>query len=408
MVKLQEKKQINNLAILFAITYMISYITRINYGAVISEMVIETGISKSLLSLSLTGSFITYGAGQIISGICGDKFSPKKLVSCGLLVTVFMNILIPLCSSPYQMLIVWCINGFAQAFLWPPLVQLMTTLLTEADYAKVAVKVSWGSSLGTIVVYLAAPLLISFFSWKSVFFFSAGLGLVMLLVWNKYSYEIKPQKKVEKEESTNGSIKIFFTPLMIGVMIAIILQGMLRDGVTTWMPSYITETYNMSNIISILTGVVLPIFGIISFQVSSVLYRMKFKNPLMCSGVIFGVGALSALALYFLSGSSASLSVLFSALLTASMHGVNLILICMIPPFFKKYGNVSTASGILNSCTYIGSAISTYGIAVLSESRGWSFTLLIWLMIALAGTAICLICVKPWAKKFSDTKNITD
>lgn len=406
MVKLQDKKQVNNLALLFAITYMISYITRINYGAVISEMVIQTGISKSLLSLSLTGSFITYGAGQIISGICGDRFSPKKLVSYGLLVTIIMNILIPICNSPYQMLIVWCINGFAQAFLWPPLVQLMTTLLTEADYAKVAVKVSWGSSLGTIVVYLAAPLLISLFGWKSVFLFSAGFGLIMLLIWNKYSYEIKPQKKVDRQENPKGSIKMFFSPLMIGVMVAIILQGMLRDGVTTWMPSYITETYNMSNIISILTGVALPIFGIISFQLSSLLYRMKFTNPLMCSGVIFGVGALSALALYFLSGSSASLSVFFSALLTASMHGVNLILICMIPPFFKKYGNVSTASGILNSCTYIGSAISTYGIAVLSENHGWKFTLLIWLLIAIVGTIICLVCVKPWAKQFSNSKKM--
>lgn len=402
MVKLQGKKQINNLALLFAITYMVSYITRINYGAVISEMVIQTGISKSLLSLSLTGSFITYGVGQIISGICGDKFSPKKLVSYGLSVTILMNILIPICNSPYQMLIIWCINGFAQAFLWPPLVQLMTTLLTEADYAKVAVKVSWGSSLGTIVVYLMAPLLISLFGWKSVFIFSAAFGLIMLLVWNKYSYEIKPQQKTETEENQKGSLKVFFSPLMIGVMIAIILQGMLRDGVTTWMPSYITETYNMSNIISILTGVVLPIFGIISFQLSSLLYRMKFRNPLMCSGVIFGVGAISALALYFLSGASAPLSVFFSALLTASMHGVNLILICMIPPFFKKYGNVSTASGILNSCTYVGSAISTYGIAVLSENRGWSFTLLIWLIIAIVGTIICLLCVKPWSKKFSN------
>ncbi len=401
MVKLKDKKQINNLALLFAVTYMVSYITRINYGAVISEMVIQTGISKSLLSLALTGSFVTYGAGQIISGICGDRFSPKKLVSCGLLVTIIMNILIPICNSPYQMLVVWCINGFAQAFLWPPLVQLMTTLLTEADYAKVAVKVSWGSSLGTIVVYLMAPLLISLLGWKSVFLFSAGFGLIMLLLWNKYSYEIEPQKKTEKEENQKGSIKTFFSPLMIGVMLAIVLQGMLRDGVTTWMPSYITETYNMSNIISILTGVILPIFGIISFQLSSVLYRMKFTNPLTCSAFIFGIGALSALALYFFTGSSASLSVIFSALLTASMHGVNLILICMIPPFFKKYGNVSTASGILNSCTYVGSAISTYGIAVLSENHGWSFTLLIWLLIAVAGTIICLICIKPWAKKFS-------
>lgn len=99
MEKIKSQKNIALIAFLFASTYMISYITRINFGAVISEMVSATGMSKSMLSLSLTGSFITYGAGQIISGLCGDKFSPKKLVSIGLFVSVLMNILIPFCSN---------------------------------------------------------------------------------------------------------------------------------------------------------------------------------------------------------------------------------------------------------------------------------------------------------------------
>ena len=68
------------MALLFAITYMVSYITRTNYGAIVSNMVEQTGYTKDLLSMALTGSFITYGTGQIVSGILGDRFSPKKLV----------------------------------------------------------------------------------------------------------------------------------------------------------------------------------------------------------------------------------------------------------------------------------------------------------------------------------------
>ena len=114
MMRLEKKRDIRLLTLLFSVTYMISYITRINYGAVISEMESATHFSRSMLSMALTGSFITYGVGQIVSGICGDKLSPKKLVSCGLTVTVLMNLLIPVCKSPYQMLVVWCVNGFAQ------------------------------------------------------------------------------------------------------------------------------------------------------------------------------------------------------------------------------------------------------------------------------------------------------
>ncbi|MGN0526140.1 MAG: MFS transporter [Acutalibacteraceae bacterium] len=378
---------------------MVSYMTRINYGAVISEMVSATGYTKSGLSMALTGSFITYGAGQIISGICGDKFSPKKLVSFGLILTVTMNLLIPICKNPYQMLAVWCINGFAQSFMWPPLVRLMSSLLSEEDYKRASAKVSWGSSIGTICIYLLSPLLISLFGWKSVFVFSAICGSIMIVVWNICTYktdDVRKETEIHRNKNGKGSL---FGIVIIGIMSAIILQGMLRDGVTTWMPSYIAETYNMSNASSILTGVVLPLFGIVCIQAAAKLYMKKITNPMMCAGVFFLTGAISALALFLLTGKNAAFSVLFSALLTGCMHGVNLILICMIPPFFKSTGNVSTVSGVLNSCTYIGSAVSTYGIALLSEKIGWSNTLLIWFIIAALGAAICLACIKPWNTK---------
>lgn len=389
--KLTDSKAIKRLVLLFMFTYMVSYITRINYGAIISEMERATAFSKSMLSMALTGSFITYGAGQIISGILGDKLSPKKLVTLGLFTTFFMNLLIPLCHSPHQMLAIWCVNGFAQAFMWPPIVKLMATFFTEEEYKKASVTISFGSSFGTIAVYLLSPPLILLFGWKSVFIFSAACGLVMIVIWNRNCKDITPAKQTKTTPSARTAHNTLFTPHMLCIMAAIVLQGMLRDGVTTWMPSYISETYELSSVISILTGVVLPIFSIACFRIASQLYRKVFTNPLTCAGVIFGIGTAAAALLVLLSGQNAVFSVLFSALLTGCMHGVNLLLICMIPPFFEKYGKVSTVSGVLNSCTYIGSALSTYGIALISENYSWNTTLIIWVIVALAGTGLCFI-----------------
>lgn len=404
---LQDKKQVNKLIILFTLTYMVSYITRINYGTIILEMERATKISRGLLSMALTGSFITYGIGQVISGFLGDKFSPKKLVSYGFIITILMNLLIPICQSPYQMLVVWCVNGFAQSLMWPPLVRLMTAILSDEDYKRASVRVSWGSSFGTIFVYLVSPFLIFVAGWKTVFILSAVAGIIMLFIWNKYSYEIEQEKKRDIKIINTKSGNMIFTPVMICIMIGVVLQGMLRDGVTTWMPTYISDTYNLSSVISILTGVILPVFGILSFQLASQIYRRVFNNPIMCAGVIFAFGFICATILYLLSDFSAVLSIILSALLTGAMHGVNLILICMIPPFFKKYGNVSTVSGIINSCTYIGSALSTYGIAVLSDGYGWDFTLLVWVFIALFGAVILLVNVKPWEQKFQNNSSCT-
>ena len=157
MNQLTDKKKINATIFLFTLTYMVSYMTRINFGAVITAIVEQTGMTKTMLSAAVTGSAITYGLGQILCGYIGDKVSPKRLVFVGLLITVVMNLLIPLCQTHVQMTAVWCVNGLAQACMWPPMVKLMVSLFSQSDYGRASTMVSWGSSFGTIIIYLLSP-----------------------------------------------------------------------------------------------------------------------------------------------------------------------------------------------------------------------------------------------------------
>ena len=150
MEKIADKKTVFTTSLLFMFLYLISYVTRINYGAVISEMAAAENIQKSIASLALTVSAVTYGLGQLLSGFLGDRLNPKKLIFSGLLVTALTNFAIPFCTSAYQMAAVWGVNGLAQAFMWPPLVKIMTTVFTDEDYKKSCVIVTWGSSFGTI------------------------------------------------------------------------------------------------------------------------------------------------------------------------------------------------------------------------------------------------------------------
>lgn len=413
MSKLKDKQQINSLILLFTMTYMVSYMTRINFGAVITEIEAQTGMTKTMLSAAVTGSSICYGVGQILSGYIGDRLSPKRLVFSGLLVTTTMNLLMLFCGNHIQMTLVWCVNGLAQAFMWPPMVRLLVGLFDETDYKRATTMVTWGSSFGTIAIYLAAPAAILISGWRLLFVVTAFLGAAMSIIWNRFCIEPQLEIKTEKAKTIKVDLEqkidifpldkkaslISVLPLIIAIMFAIIMQGALRDGVTTWMPSYISETYHLSSEISILTGVLLPIFSIVCTRIALMLYENVLKNPLKCAGVIFGAGALSALILACVSGNSALVSVLGAAMLTGSMYGVNLMLISMIPPFFQKYGKISTVSGILNSCTYIGSAISTYGIAILSEYFGWRMTAFVWCLIAVIGMVICFASTHTWKKK---------
>ena len=402
MQKLNRPQDIRRITALFACTYMTSYMTRINFGAIVSEMSAAAGITKSLLSMSLTGSFIAYGTGQVLSGILGDRFSPKALVGMGLGLSAAMNLLLPLCPGPYGMLAVWSVNGLAQAFLWPPMVRMMTALLMPEDYKAAVTKVSWGSSFGTIAIYLTAPILIAAAGWKSVFWASAAAGVLMLLLWSRAAPDVQKPGSSAAPSPVKGTARALLRPLMLWVMAAIVLQGMLRDGITTWMPSFIGESFGIGTEISILSGVLLPVFSILCFRAAQWLYQKKLPNPLAGGGLLFGLGALCALALTFCCGTSAIGAVLLSAALTGCMHGVNLLLVCMVPAFFEKEGSIATVSGTLNACTYIGSALSTYGIAALSEGIGWQKTVFLWCVIALAGCLVCFGCTRPWRKNMME------
>ena len=379
--------------------YLISYLTRINFGAVILEMATATGFSKTELSAAVTGSFITYGAGQIISGWFGDKFQPKNLVLAGFLTTSAMNLLIPFCPSPFLMTVVWCINGLAQAFMWPPMVRLMVNLLTPEEYVDATVTVSYGSAAGTMAVYLITPVVISFASWKWVFILSAFFSLITSAIWYKFC-PLLSVIKLRKKTSSKGISKIIFSPLIIAVMIGIICQGSLRDGITTWMPTYISETYNLSNSIAILTGVIMPVFTMLCIKLTARIYTHRFKNTLTCAGVIFLGGAVSSLLLILITGKNAFGSVVLSATLAGCMHGVNYLFIQIVPSYFKSTGFVSLISGILNSCTYIGSALSTYGIALLTDTFGWKPTIVIWTAVAFFGCLLSLLFAPAWKKKY--------
>ena len=408
MSKLSSKKDINFLTFLCAAVYFASYVSRINLGAVLVEVVNGGFADKKTAALALTVCSVTYGAGQLISGYLGDKFKPQNIIFIGFFITAAMNISVGALSKGGALVILWAINGFAQALMWPPLVKILSSRLSDEAYKKAVVKVSWGSSMGTIAVYLLAPVIIKFLSVKFVFIVSGALAVCMAFIWKLVYEKYKPFSAVtivsngtktdEKGNVPTAKFNGFVVTLLISVMFAIVLQGALRDGVTNWTPSYISDMFKLDSSVSILTGVVLPVFSILSFSVTSFINRKIIKNEIVCAGAVFAIGAISATLLVLLGDRNVILSLLLLALLVGCMHGVNLILVCMVPAKFTKFGKVSFISGLINSSTYLGAAISTYGIAIFTDEFGWTKTIILWSVVAYVGALVCILLGRKWNK----------
>ena len=399
------KGKVRAIAWLLSLVYFASYIMRINFTVLIVKVCGELGREKSELAIIVTALTITYGLGQIICGIVGDKIKPKTMILCGIVLAAVCNISFIFTSNIILMTVIWGINGLAHAMFWPPIVRLMAQSLTEAEYSYASVRVTWGSSLATILLYLLCPVLLLFMSWRHIMLLCAVLGLIIMVVWVILApklFEKTPNidtplpKSNEKNKKEGVPLpKYVILPLVL-IMLGIVIQGSLRDGVTTWMPSYLNEVFNLGEEFSIFITVILAIFSMISFTVFDFINRRFFKDEVLTASVIFTIAAVCGVALYLTNiFGIATLSILFMSLLVACMHGTNLMLIAIAPKRFKNTGKVSTYSGIMNACTYVGASISIYGFSALSD---WGATILIWAFISILATIICLFAVKRWRK----------
>ncbi len=119
----------------------------------------------------------------------------------------------------------------------------MTWYMSDEDYECSTVKVLWGSSFGTVAVYLASPVFISVWGWKSLFVFCALLGILGAAVsyigitaferrFGKLSAKsIKNGKEQNDADAANksaGSFSSFFA-VLCAIFAAIVFQGSLLD-----------------------------------------------------------------------------------------------------------------------------------------------------------------------------------
>lgn len=416
--KLPSRRLSRLLAALCSAFYAGGYLTRVNFAAVTVGIIEETGWEKTEISSVTTALFIAYGIGQIISGLLGDRLRPDLIMIGGLGVSVLLNFSIVFCRTIPAMTAIWAVNGLAQAMLWPPIVRITAGYCTAKDYEEATVITSWGSAVGTVLVYLISSLCIKFAGWRTVFFICSGIAFLILVCFavvfpmfvryaeaNGISEEDLPEagaKATRPGHNTKNPV-----PTTLAIISAVIcgstfLMGVLRDSISTWLPNYVTEVFSIDESAAVLSGVLIPIMTAISYPVTLAFYRKFFSDEITCAATVYSFSALASVILYFVYGSIPALSVFLLAFTCTCMHAANYLIIGLVPKRFEKYGRVATASGLFNAFVYAGSAVSIWGIAAIAENAGWHTTTLVWFAVALADTILCFSLVKPWRRFFKE------
>lgn len=414
-----------NRSLLFGICWLVyfsTYLGRLNYSAVLAQMVADQFLTKEQGGLIGTGFFMAYGIGQIFSGILGDKLSPKWLVFGGLSLSAGMNFCMYQIKNPTLMLVIWTINGLVQAFIWSPLLRFLCDYLVEEIKPKYCMLLNSTVPLGTMTAYGLAAAIIAVFHWKKAFLFGGIILLTVGISWFVISSYLEryAQKHGEAEYLTNTKTEhtanrqdrevrnrsflwLMESSGLFLILFALVVQGALKDGVTTWIPTYMNEEYQLGSVASLIGTMIIPLFNLLGVFLAGIINRKWVKNEMSTSGIFycFCLGALTLL--WLTSGNSIVLAFVMLGISTTAMMAVNTMFIAVLPAYFGIYGKASTISGVLNSAVYIGSAVSTFGIGALSSLFGWKVTILIWMILAFIAGISCFSAKEKW-KHFCRTE----
>lgn len=407
VLKDYKKSQIT--VIVLWLVYAASYFIRTCYAASIASIVGEGVLGKGQVGLIGTAFFICYGVGQLFSGLIGDRVNPFLMIIFGSAAGALSCFAMAFADKLPLMIFIWAANGFFQSMLWSPILRIYSETIDKNLRKKAVLNISLSLPIGTICAYLTATIIIKYSKWQFVFICGGICILIATILAALNTLFVKKDiiktKLINADmavQSNNIPKKDFLSAVLASglliIMIPSFLHGMMRDGITNWVPTMITETYGVSDSFSVFLTVILPVLNAFGAYAVVPIYKKFGENEMKTAGIVGIVAVLPILLLLFIGRLPLLLIIILLAVTTSIMYALNYLIISLVPIRFAGCSRTSAVSGILNSAAHIGCAVSSYGFGAVAEHSGWHTVILIWLVSAVLIFVSSLLSDKKWRK----------
>ena len=162
------------IAVLCFVTYLACYATK-SLLSVNSPQMIENGYTSAQIGTMSSVYFLLYGAGQLFTGLIGDRVKMKYMLLAGLMIAAGCCTAFVLFDSVAIKTVAWGACGFGLSFLYAPLVRSVSDRLKNRQAEICMVVLNLASVMGAT----AAGVFGAFGNWKTATsVFAAMLGLI--------------------------------------------------------------------------------------------------------------------------------------------------------------------------------------------------------------------------------------
>uniref|UniRef100_A0A8C0TPM6 Voltage-gated purine nucleotide uniporter SLC17A9 n=1 Tax=Canis lupus familiaris TaxID=9615 RepID=A0A8C0TPM6_CANLF len=165
------------------------YCARVSMPVCTVSMSQDFGWNKKEAGIVLSSFFWGYCLTQVVGGHLGDRIGGEKVILLSASAWGFITAATPLLahlSSAHLVFMTFSriLTGLLQGVYFPALTSLLSQKVRESERAFTYSAVGAGSQCGTLVTGAVGSLLLDWYGWPSVFYFSGGLTLL----WVCYVY----------------------------------------------------------------------------------------------------------------------------------------------------------------------------------------------------------------------------
>lgn len=363
------------------------------------------GVSHADAGLVSTMFFFAYGAGQIINGILCRKYNARFIITFSLLVSAAINLAVFFLPSFFTLKYLWLLNGFSLSFLWAVLSTVLSRCLSDENLKKAVVIMSISTPAGTFLAYLLGALFtkVDFFNLSflvgaaalfaigALWFFSYG-KLTSGKTYGKSGEiadkngEVATAEVLHTDENYSAEKRnAMITLVFLGVFA--VINNLVKDGLSTWMPSVLKEKYELSESGSIALSLALPFLSVFGAFVATRV-NDKTKNFVFTSVIFFAVSALLMPIIIWGDLGGFVLPLCVFALIALLMTAVNSVVTTMAPMYMRNFFFSGTLAGALNGCCYLGSTISSYGLGKIADDLSWNAVFIIIFAFCIAAVVL--------------------
>ncbi len=400
---------------LLCVMYFITYIDRVNVGTAAGAIQKELGLSNTQLGLIFSGFAYPYLMFQVIGGLVGDRFGPRRtLFACGLIWAV-ATMLTGLANGIVSLFLCRLLLGFGEGATFPTATRAMQYWTPPARRGFAQGLTHSFARLGNAITPPMVAWLMALLTWRGSFVVLGIVSAVWVMVWLWYFRDDpKDHLSITNEElaalpprTATKKVVIPWGPLlarMWPVTLTYFCYGWCLWLYLNWLPLFFKNSYHLEIKSSAVFASGVFFAGVVGDTLGGMLSDAICKR----TGNV-RLARLSVIVLGF-AGAFLSLMPMFWT------HDMTTVAVCLSAGFFfaelvigpmwaipmdiaPKYSG--TAAGLMNMGSALAAIVSPLVAGFVIDVTGNWYLPFLMSMALLALGGCCAFLMRP-ERRFSD------